>query len=243
VLDALWWGMVGGSTLVVGALVGSFFRLPRRVNATVMAGGAGVLIASVAYELVGESAKSGTLGHTVVGMALGSLAFFVGDLVASRRGAGSRKMSSGSGRDDAASGTVLALGALLDGVPESAAIGITLLHGGVPSLAFIAAVAISNVPEGLSSAVAMRRYGKSRGYILGVWAAIAIASGIASAIGYGAMGHASIGLQAVVLAFAAGAVLTMLASTMLPEAAEEGGPMIGLVVTAGFLTAVLLDRL
>jgi ZIP family zinc transporter len=152
-------------------------------------------------------------------------------------------MSSGSGRDDAASGTVLALGALLDGVPESAAIGITLLHGGVPSLAFIAAVAISNVPEGLSSAVAMRRYGKSRGYILGVWAAIAIASGIASAIGYGAMGHASIGLQAVVLAFAAGAVLTMLASTMLPEAAEEGGPMIGLVVTAGFLTAVLLDRL
>lgn len=242
-LDALWWGMVGGSTLVVGALVGSFFRLPRRVNATVMAGGAGVLIASVAYELVGESAKSGTLGHTVVGMALGSLAFFVGDLVASRRGAGSRKMSSGSGRDDAASGTVLALGALLDGVPESAAIGITLLHGGVPSLAFIAAVAISNVPEGLSSAVAMRRYGKSRGYILGVWAAIAIASGIASAIGYGAMGHASIGLQAVVLAFAAGAVLTMLASTMLPEAAEEGGPMIGLVVTAGFLTAVLLDRL
>ncbi len=184
-LDALWWGMVGGSTLVVGALVGSFFRLPRRVNATVMAGGAGVLIASVAYELIGESAKSGTLGHTVVGMALGSLAFFVGDLVVSRRGAGSRKMSSGSGRDDAASGTVLALGALLDGVPESAAIGITLLHGGVPSLAFIAAVAISNVPEGLSSAVAMRRYGKSRGYILGVWAAIAIASGIASAIGYG----------------------------------------------------------
>jgi len=243
VLDALWWGMVGGSTLVVGALVGSFFRLPQRVNATVMAGGAGVLIASVAYELIGESAKSGTLGHTVVGMALGSLAFFVGDLVVSRRGAGSRKMSSGSGRDDAASGTVLALGALLDGVPESAAIGITLLHGGVPSLAFIAAVAISNVPEGLSSAVAMRRYGKSRGYILGVWAAIAIASGIASAIGYGTMGHASIGLQAVVLAFAAGAVLTMLASTMLPEAAEEGGPMIGLVVTAGFLTAVLLDRL
>ena len=243
---ALGWGLVGGSTLVLGALIGCFARLPRRLTATVMAGGAGVLIASVAYELVGEAAESGTLKHTAAGIALGGLAFFLGDLAVSRSGGHGRKMSAPQGAMAAsagASGTVLAVGALLDGVPESAAIGVTLVHGGVPSAAFIAAVTLSNLPEGLSSAVAMRRHGHAPPFILAVWAAIAAASGIAAAIGYASLGAASEGTQAFVMAFAAGAVLTMLASTMLPEAAEEGGPVIGLVATGGFLAAVLLDRL
>jgi ZIP family zinc transporter len=144
---------------------------------------------------------------------------------------------------DGTSGTVLALGALLDGVPESAAIGVTLLGGGAPGIAFIAAVALSNLPEGISSSVAMRRHGKQPRYILTVWLGIMLASGVAAAIGYGALGSASPSATGFVLAFAAGAVLTMLASTMLPEAAEEGGPVIGLVATAGFLAAVLLERL
>ena len=240
-LTALLWGLVGGSTLVVGALVGCFARLPQRVTAGVMAVGAGVLIASVAYELVDEAAQATTLKQMVLGMALGSLAFFAGDVAVSRAGAAQRKQSAAAVAGG--SGSVLAIGALLDGVPESAAIGVTLLHGGAPSTAFVVAVALSNLPEGLSSSVAMRRQGHSVRFVLLVWTAIAVASGIAAAVGYAALGDASAGTTAFVMAFAAGAVLTMLSSTMLPEAAEEGGPMIGLLATAGFVAAVLLDRL
>lgn len=239
-LDALLWGLAGGSTLVLGSLVGCFVRLPRALTAAVMAVGAGVLVSSVAYELVGEAAETMTLKHTVAGMALGSLVFFAGDLAVSRRGAAGRKMSTAP---VAGAGTVLALGALLDGVPESAAIGVTLLRGDAPSLAFVVAVALSNLPEGLSSSVAMRRQGHGVRFVLAVWTSIAVASGIAAALGYAALGGASEGGVAFVMAFAGGAVLTMLASTMLPEAAKDGGPIIGLLTTVGFLAAVLLDRL
>ncbi|MGH3655669.1 MAG: ZIP family metal transporter [Micromonosporaceae bacterium] len=248
-LEALWWGTAAGSTLIVGALIGCFVRLPRRLTAAVMAAGAGVLFAAVAYDLVGEAATSGTLVHTAIGMASGSLAFFVGDVLVSRAGGGSRKRSNPFGGTASraaaagASGAVLAFGAFLDGVPESAAIGVTLLHGGTPSVAFVVAVALSNLPEGLSSSVAMRRHGHGVGYVLTVWAAIVVSSGVAAALGYAALGGTSVGTQAFMLSFAAGAVLTMVASTMLPEAAEDGGPVIGLVATAGFLASVLLDRL
>lgn len=243
-LDALLWGLVGGSTLVVGAVVGCFVRLPLRILGAVMAAGAGVLIASVAYELIDEAAQKGTLTHTAAGMALGGLTFFAGDVAVSRSGGAGRKLTSGTAAAAAGgSGSVLAIGALLDGVPESAAIGVTLLDGGTPSIAFVAAVALSNLPEGLSSSVAMRRQGHGVGLILSIWVGIALASGLAAAIGYAALGDASAGAIAFVMSFAAGAVLTMLASTMLPEAAEDGGPVIGLVTTAGFLAAVLLDRL
>jgi ZIP family zinc transporter len=242
VLEALGWGLAGGSTLVIGALLGCFVRLPRWLTATVMAAGAGVLIASVAYELIDEATRSGGLAYTALGMTCGGLAFFLGDVAVTRSGGVGRKRSSGVVRDGA-SGTVLAVGALLDGIPESAAMGVTLLHGSPPGLAFVVAVALSNLPEGMSSSVAMRRHGKRPGYILTVWTGIMLAAGVSATLGYGALGAASPGTWAFVLAFAAGAVLTMLASTMLPEAAEEGGPVIGLVATAGFLAAVLFERL
>ncbi|TWD78980.1 ZIP family zinc transporter [Kribbella amoyensis] len=246
-LTALLWGLAGGSTLVVGSLIGCFAQLPRRVTAAVMAIGAGVLIASVAYELVGEAADTGSLAAVSLGLGFGSLAFFVGDVLISRSGGSDRKRSSLPTRAGTAAagsaGAALALGALLDGIPESAAIGITLLEGGAPSTAFIVAVALSNLPEGLSSSVGMRQRGHSVRFILLIWVGIAVASGLAAAVGYAAMGDASPATTAFVLSFAAGAVLTMLASTMLPEAVQEGGPMVGLLTTAGFLAAVLLDRL
>ncbi len=237
------WGLVGGSTLVVGALLGIFHRWSSRVIGLVMAFGAGVLIASVAYELVDDAAHEGTFGATALGLAAGSLTFFVGDVLIERAGAGGRKKSTAPvAGAAAASGTALALGALLDGIPESAAIGVTLLQGGSPSVAFIAAVALSNLPEGLSSATGMRAAGHSVRYILSLWVGIALVSGVAAGLGFVLLDGASPELIAFVMTFAAGAILSMLASTMLPEAAREGGPVVGLVTAAGFLAAVLLDR-
>jgi len=238
------WGLVGGSTLVVGAVLGLVHDWSSRVIGLVMAFGAGVLIASVAYELVDDAAHAGTFGATAAGLAVGSLTFFVGDVLIERAGAKDRKLSTAPAAGAAAaSGTALALGALLDGIPESAAIGVTFLEGGAPSLAFIAAVALSNLPEGLSSSTGMRAAGHSVRSIIGLWVGIALVSGLAAGLGYLFLDGASDDVLAFVMTFAAGAILSMLASTMLPEAAREGGPVIGLVTSAGFFAAVLMDRL
>ena len=238
------WGLLGGSTLVVGAVIGIWSRWTPKVIGLVMSFGAGVLIASVAYELVDDAAHVGTFGATAGGLAAGSLTFFVGDVLIARAGARDRKRSTGpSTGAAAASGAALALGALLDGIPESTAIGVTILEGGSPSIAFVAAVALSNLPEGLSSASGMRAAGKSARHILLLWTGIAVASAVAAGLGYITLEGASDGTIAFVMTFAAGAILSMLASTMLPEAAREGGPVVGLVTSAGFLAAVLLDRL
>ena len=130
------WGLIGGSTLVLGALIGIWAHWSSRIIGLIMAFGAGVLIASVAYELVDDAAQVGTFGATSGGLAAGSLTFFVGDVLVARAGARNRKSSTGTtvaAAGAAASGGALALGALLDGIPESAAIGVTILEGGAPS--------------------------------------------------------------------------------------------------------------
>ncbi len=249
--EAALWGLIGGSTLVIGAALGLRFHWSPQLIGLIMAFGAGVLIASVAYELVDDAAQVGTFQATVWGLAAGSATFFIGDLLIARAGAKDRKRSEVSNREPggnsaslaAASGAALALGALLDGIPESAAIGVTILQEGSPSAAFIAAVALSNLPEGLSSATGMRASGRSVRHIMGLWIGIALLSSVAAGLGFVFLNGASDGTIAFVMTFAAGAILCMLASTMLPEAAKDGGPVVGLVTAAGFLASVLLDRL
>jgi len=236
VVAAFGFGLLASASLLIGAAIGIWFRVPARVVALIMAFGAGVLIASVAYDLIGEALTEDTHTEVLLGAGLGALVFFVGDVLVTRRGAGNRKRSAGTGGAAAA----LALGALLDGIPESAALGVTMLESSTPSLVFLIAVALSNLPEGLSSAAGMRASGHSARSILTLWLGICLASALAAAIGFATLGGASVGVLAVVLSFAAGAILTMLASTMLPEAAAEGGPSVGLAATAGFLLAVLL---
>jgi len=236
VVAAFGFGFLAAASLLIGAAIGIWFRVPARVVALVMAFGAGVLIASVAYDLIGEALAEDTHTEVLLGATLGALVFFVGDVLVTRRGAGHRKRSAGTGGAAAA----LALGALLDGIPESAALGVTMLETSTPSMVFLVAVALSNLPEGLSSAAGMRASGHTPRSILTLWLGICLASALAAAIGFTTLGGASVGVLAVVLSFAAGAILTMLASTMLPEAAAEGGPSVGLAATAGFLLAVLL---
>jgi ZIP family zinc transporter len=136
----------------------------------------------------------------------------------------------------------IVLGATLDGVPESVAIGASLLDGGGVGVAMVAAVFLSNVPESLSAAIGLRKAGRSARWILGLWLAVALVSTAAAAVGFALLGDASPATIAVVRAFAAGAILTMLADTMLPEAFEDAGATVGLVATAGFVAAFLLGH-
>jgi zinc transporter, ZIP family len=129
----------------------------------------------------------------------------------------------------------------MDGIPESAAIGVTLLEGGGVGVAMVAAVFLSNLPESISASVGMRNAGRRRGWILALWGAVTLASTLAAALGFGLLDGASQDLIAVIQAFAAGAIITMLADTMMPEAFEHGGNVVGLVTTAGFILAALLS--
>ena len=106
----------------------------------------------------------------------------------------------------------------------------------------LAAVFISNVPEGLSSAAGMRRAGRSRAYVFGVWSAIALASAVAAGAGYVLLDGASGGVVAAITAVAAGAILAMVADTMIPEAFERADVLSGLITALGFLTAYSLRQ-
>jgi ZIP family zinc transporter len=137
----------------------------------------------------------------------------------------------------------ITIGALMDGIPESVAIGVSLIGGGSVSVAVVAAVFLSNIPEGLSAAAGMKKAGRSTSYILGLWGAVVVVSALAALFGYLFLAGASGNVIALIQSFAAGAILTMLASTMMPEAYEEGGAVVGLVTTLGFLAAFILSRL
>jgi ZIP family zinc transporter len=242
VLEAAFWGFVGGFALLIGAVVGLVWRIPRRAIGLVMAFGAGVLVSALAFELTAEAYKAGGLDSTSAGLALGSLTFFAGDRALDRMGGAGRKRSSGPGPGSAALGIVL--GAVLDGIPESAAIGISLLEGGGVSVAVVVAVFLSNVPESLSAATGLRATMSSR-RILALWGGVAIVSALSAAAGHQLLDGASPEWVAGIQAFAAGAILTMLADTMFPEAFEAEGrsPFTGVVTTLGFALAALLSTL
>ena len=144
--------------------------------------------------------------------------------------------------DQPGSGLALAIGALLDGVPESIVIGVRLIGGGVVSAVTVLAVFLSNVPEGLCSAAGMKQAGRSRRFIFGVWTGIAVISSIAALFGYVMVGRFAPAWIAAITAFAAGAILAMLADTMIPEAFEEAHDFTGLITVIGFLSAFVLSR-
>jgi zinc transporter, ZIP family len=239
-LAAGFWGFVGGASLLLGALVGIYAGASRRAIATVMALGAGVLISSVAFELMDEAYALGGFDASSLGLLVGAVAFYLADREVNRRG-GSRRKNPGNKQGDSA--TAIAIGALMDGIPESAAIGISLLEGGKISVALVAAVFLSNIPEGLSSAAGMKQSGRSTAHILGLWGAVTLASAAAALLGYFFLDGAPQDVTALIQAFAAGAILTMLASTMMPEAYDEGGQVVGLVTVVGFLISFVLSHL
>jgi zinc transporter, ZIP family len=244
-LQAGFWGLVSGGTLVVGAAIAWRVRLPQVVIGAVMAFGAGVLISALAFELVDEAEREGGLGPALLGLAGGAAAYVLANLALARRGAQHRKRSGDqqpSEEEQSGSGTAIAVGALLDGVPESTVLGLSLTGGQGVGVAVLLAIAISNLPEGLSSSAGMRQNGRSARYVFGVWTAIAVASGVAGLLGYTLLDGASPTTVAVITAVAAGAILAMVADTMVPEAFETTQLWTGAICVAGFVTAFAISR-
>jgi ZIP family zinc transporter len=238
VLEAIAWGGLGASSLLIGALLGTTGWIPKLAVGLILGFGAGALISAVSFELTEDAFDLGGADATAAGLALGALVYFAGDVALHARGASDRKMV----RDEEeASGTALLLGALLDGVPESAVLGITLLVGGDIGVAMLAAVFISNLPEGIGGASGMRAAGHSERSILGAWTLVTAVCALSAGLGYAVLDDASGEVVALIQAFAAGGVLTMLADTMIPDAYRQGGRVTGLMTVLGFALAALLS--
>jgi zinc transporter, ZIP family len=240
------WGLIGASSLLIGAVAGLVLPIPTRVIGLVLGFGAGTLISAVAFELTEEAFRLGGADAVAGGLALGAIAYFGGSVAIARRGGDSRMRP--SDRQDADAAAALLLGAVLDGIPESAVIGISLLEGGSVGVAVLAAVFLSNLPEALSSSRGMGEQGVSMRQVLGTWTLVVFVSGLAATAGYAFLEDASGDTIGLIQAFAGGAVLTMLADTMIPEsykAERDAGVVtqraVGLFTVMGFAVAYLLS--
>ena len=236
------WGTLAGSSLVIGALIALRFHIGHRAVGLIMGFGAGVLISAVAFDLIDEASEmsSGQVS-LIAGVFAGSAVFFGGDVLIDRLGGGDRKKH--TGEQESGSPLAIVLGTVLDGIPESMVIGVTIFAGGEVGVAYLIAVFISNLPESVSSTTGLVSAGWMKSRILWMWLGIALVCGLASLAGYSLFQNSSQDAVAFVLAFAAGAILTMLADTMMPEAFKHGGKLVGVLTTLGFAVAFAIHLL
>jgi zinc transporter, ZIP family len=225
---ALGWGALAASSLVIGALLSMARDWPERLVGLVLAFGAGALIAAVSFELAEEGVEIGGAGPVGIGFALGALTYFVLDGLVERGGS------------DPAS--ALALGAFLDGIPEQLVLGLGLAAGEEVSIGLLGAIFVSNLPEAIGSAADMRAEGRRSETILRLWIAVAVVCTLASVAGYGIADSLSGELEGGFNGFAAGALLVMLADSMIPEA-RKAGRTTGLATAFGFAVAAGLSSL
>src|SRR4051794_7909141 len=223
---ALGWGALAASSLVLGGLLALARDWHDRVVGIVLAFGAGALISAVAFDLFEEGQNVGGPGTVAIGLAAGALTYFFLDRLVERFAPGA--------------GPALALGALLDGIPEQMVLGIGIAAGEGVSVSLLAAIFVSNLPEAIGASTGLRAAGTKPATIRRLWLAVAAACTLATLAGYAVADATGGDFQAVINGFAAGALLVMLVDSMIPEAAKKAGRIAGLMTVLGFAVAAAL---
>jgi len=240
VAAALWWGLISSAALFLGQLLAKPLGRSERAIGLMMGFGGGTLFAAVAYELIPESNIAD--GWQIVTFAMiGALVYYVGDRLIDRRG-GEARAAVATGTGEGGSGMAMFLGALLDGIPEAFILGLGLALGGQVSLAFLAAIFVSNIPQGLAGTTSLQEAGVPDRRITVMWGLLTLACGGASLLGF-VMADTVDHVGAYASAFAGGAVLMMLADSMIPESYRHGGRLVGLLTVVGFLLSGILTVL
>jgi ZIP family zinc transporter len=235
-IPAFFWGGLAAVSLLIGYFLANR-GLSNRTIGLIMGIGAGALLSAIAYELIPESALGGP--GMALAFGLGAITFFVGDWIIDHKGGGDRKDIAGD--QPGGSGAAIFIGTLLDNVPESIILGMTLALGGVINVAFLTAVFISNLPEGLAGTLNLETSGYSRKRVFWMWTALVAVSALCAVLGFVAIQNLPAVDGRLAQAFAAGAMLTMLADAMMPEAFEHGGLAVGLFTVLGFLASAMLS--
>jgi ZIP family zinc transporter len=239
VLTALGWGALAASSLLIGTFAALARGWSQRLIGLVLASGAGALISAVSFELALEGTRTGSFAALAAGLALGGATYYLLDGVVERSGGTGRVRERRSG--GAGAGGALALGAFLDGIPEQLVLGIGLAGGEPISIGLLTAIFVSNLPEAIGSASAMRKAGRGSRGILALWGGVAACCALATLAGF-ALGDAVSGeLRAGVDGFAAGALLVMMVDSMVPDATRDAGRQAGLVTVLGFALAAALS--
>ncbi|GAB4063209.1 membrane protein [Angustibacter speluncae] len=231
---ALVWGAVAASSLVVGAVLGVVRTWSDRVVGIVLGFGAGALVSSVSFELAEEGLRVGGALPVAAGLAVGALTYWAADRAVERMGG----RSAGGG-----AGAALAVGALLDGIPEQAVVGISLASGEGLGIALLVAVFVSNLPEAVGSSADLLASGRSRRQVLLLWTGVAALCTLATVAGYLTADAVGGSGRAAVDGFAAGALLVMLVDSMVPEAVRKARDVAGLATVVGFALAAGLSLL
>lgn len=239
-LHAGFWGVVGASTLLVGAVFARRGTVSQRSVELATAFGSAALISVLAFNLDEHAYELAGGGGAVGGFVTGALVFFVVDRILDNRGAAYRKRSNGprpAGRSERA----IALGTALDAVPESVLIAFTIVEGGDVGGAVVAAVFLSNLGESLAGSTGLRKAGVQNRLVVRMWSGVVLVAGISAMLGYVLFNSASDGVVGFGQAFATGAALCMVADTMLPEAFQRDEPLVGIVIALGFILGFSLS--
>ncbi|WP_138420355.1 ZIP family metal transporter [Aquibacillus sediminis] len=244
--NAILWGTIAASATMLGALIVLKFSIPKRIIGFIMALGTGALIGATTYELLEDALEYSGFKDIALGFLGGALIFTILDMLVSRKGGQQRKKSTDRNKSEksseSTSGLGIFIGTVMDTLPESAMIGMSLIGGESVSLALVISIFISNLPEGISSTVGLQDSGYSKKKIIILWAFVVFFSALSSWGGV-LLESASDSIKAIMSSFAGGAIISMIASTMMPEAYKEGGPTVGFITSIGVFLSLWLHHL
>jgi zinc transporter, ZIP family len=240
---AIIYSFLAGFSLILGVIIGTIFKIGQRAIAAIMAFGSGVLICALTFGLMEEAFKHGGFDAIVIGFLIGGVVFIGGDFLVHRYGGRNHKKKKHFKSIRESNGKAIILGASLDGIPESIALGLSLLEKNGIGLLMLAAIFLSNLPESISSIGDLRKEGFSTKKIYFMWSIVSIGSMVAAILSYFFLKNINLNMRGIIESFASGAILAMLADSMMPEAYEEGGYLIGFLTMLGFLTAFILSKL
>ena len=257
--QAVLFGLLASSAFPIGVALGLLFNLPKRLVASVIAFGAGVLVVALTGELMSEALAEGSVAWAMGGLFMGSIVYILLDLFLDKAAGESPRLEGRTPKDvkpgaaaipetkaeETVSGMAVLVGSVLDGIPENAAIGMGLASDQGPQLGLVllGAVFLSNLPSAIASSAGMRKAGRSNAYIAIAWSLVSIACTISCVAGFVFLAGLPDSGKSFMLALAAGGILAMLADTMFPEAFRSGGPWVALATTFGFACAFLLSQI
>jgi len=238
----LLYAFLTGFSLILGVILGTTFKFSQKIIAAIMAFGSGVLICALTFGLMEEAFKHGGFDAIIIGFLLGGMVFIFGDFLIHRYGGRNHKRKRHFKSIGETNGKAIVLGALLDGVPESMALGVALLSKNGIGLLMLVAIFLSNLPESISSINDLQKEGLSKKQIYLSWSIVSICVALSVVLSFLFLEKLDLNTLGIIESFASGAILAMLADSMMPEAYEEGGYLIGILTILGFLTAFILSK-